>query len=128
MVSDYLVNDHQQQLYENHVRDVEFKLMGRKTTACLITMKNGFEVLGTSSPVNVEDFNEEIGKKFAFHDALNKVDKFIGYGKHMECHNTGVSIGVDGLSMQKDFTEAQKNEIYMIVGSALRDFNLGIIR
>ena len=57
----------------------EYKQMGRKTTICLLTMKNGFEVIGTSACVNPETFDAELGRKYAFEEALDRAWELEGY-------------------------------------------------
>jgi hypothetical protein len=48
-------------------------------TVCCITMKNGFTVTGQSCTVNPENFNEALGKEFAYKDALAKVTELEAY-------------------------------------------------
>lgn len=57
----------------------EYTQMGRKTTICLLTTKNGFEVVGTSACVNPDTFDAELGRKYAFEDALDRVWELEGY-------------------------------------------------
>ncbi|QQE80921.1 Gp49 family protein [Alicyclobacillus sp. SO9] len=58
---------------------VEFAKMGRKTTVCLITIDNSFEIVGTSACVDPEKFDEETGRKWAWKDALNKLEELDGF-------------------------------------------------
>lgn len=39
-------------------------------TICLITMENGFVLVGKSTPADPQNFDAELGKKFAKDDAL----------------------------------------------------------
>jgi hypothetical protein len=78
------LNDYQKKLFDDWVSKVEFGRMGKKTTACLITLENGFEIVGTSACVNPEDFNPEIGKYYALVDALNKLDEHVGFYRQVE--------------------------------------------
>lgn len=57
----------------------EYTRIGEKTTICLLTLENGFEVIGTSACVNPEDFDYETGKKFALERAMDKVWELEGY-------------------------------------------------
>lgn len=61
------------------IEKVEYQRIGRKTTICCLTLKNGFEVIGTSACVDPENFNEELGKKYAYEVAKNDVKEFEGY-------------------------------------------------
>lgn len=53
--------------------------IGRKTTLVLLTLQNGFEVVGTSACVDPENYNQEVGAKFARQRALDKVWELEGY-------------------------------------------------
>jgi hypothetical protein len=57
----------------------EFFTLGKKTTVCLLTLNNGFEVIGTAACVKAEDYNQEIGAKFAYQRAVDKIWEVEGY-------------------------------------------------
>jgi hypothetical protein len=40
----------------------------------VLTLKNGFEVIGSSACVNPEDYDFEIGKKYAREQAITKLE------------------------------------------------------
>ena len=61
------------------VKEVEYKTFGNKTTVCLITDVAGFEVVGSSACVNPKDFDIHIGMKWAYKDALDKLEKHHAY-------------------------------------------------
>jgi hypothetical protein len=48
-------------------------------TFCVITLKNGFTVTGESACASPENFNEEIGQKIAYDNAVNKIWPLEGY-------------------------------------------------
>ena len=48
-------------------------------TVCLLTLQNGFSVLGESACVDPTNFDKEIGKKIARENARNKVWPLEGY-------------------------------------------------
>jgi len=50
-----------------------------KTTICVLTLKNDFEVVGTSAPVSRENFDKEIGEKYAYEKAFQKLWELEGY-------------------------------------------------
>lgn len=64
---------------ENMIEKEETVTLGVKTTAVVLTLKNGFEVVGTSACVNPAEYNAEIGTKFARERALSKVWELEGY-------------------------------------------------
>ena len=43
------------------------------TTICWLKHENGYETVGSSCPVHVEDYKEEVGKQWARKDAFNKM-------------------------------------------------------
>jgi hypothetical protein len=48
-------------------------------TVSVIVMQNGFIVLGESAPASSENFNAELGAKFARENAIRKLWGFEGY-------------------------------------------------
>ena len=52
---------------------------GTTFTACLLTLKNGFTVLGESACASKENFDEELGRKIARENAKNKIWMLEGY-------------------------------------------------
>ena len=48
-------------------------------TACLLTLKNGYTVLGESACASPENFNAELGRKIARENAKNKIWQLEGY-------------------------------------------------
>ena len=49
-----------------------------RTTVCQLTMQNGFTVRGESSCVSVENFNKELGEKYAYEKAFDAAWAFEG--------------------------------------------------
>lgn len=49
------------------------------TTVCQLHMENGYVVLGTSACVDPAKFNQALGEKYAYEDALNKAWPLEGY-------------------------------------------------
>ncbi len=48
-------------------------------TICLLVMDNGFVVIGKSAPASPENFNAELGCKFAREDAIRQLWPLEGY-------------------------------------------------
>lgn len=46
---------------------------------CILVMKNGFVVIGKSAPASPENFNAELGRKFAYEDAVRQLWPLMGY-------------------------------------------------
>ncbi len=60
------------------VKDESFKI-GAKTTLVVLTLKNGFEVVGTSACVDASSYDQKIGEHYARERALAKVWELEGY-------------------------------------------------
>jgi hypothetical protein len=50
-------------------------------TVCLLVLRNGFTIIGKSAPADPENYNEELGRKFAREDAIRQVWPLMGYAK-----------------------------------------------
>jgi len=50
-----------------------------RTTVCQLTLENGFTVNGISACVSAATYNQHLGEKYAYEDALSKVWPFEGY-------------------------------------------------
>lgn len=63
------------------IKSEEYLLAGdpRVLTICVLTMQNGFTIVGKSAPAAVENFNIDLGKKFAREDAIRQAWAFEGY-------------------------------------------------
>lgn len=48
-------------------------------TICILVMKNGFTVIGKSAPASPENFNADLGRKFAREDAIRQLWPHEGY-------------------------------------------------
>lgn len=64
---------------EERILVTEYTKLGEKTTICLITLDNGFEIVGTSSCVNPDMYNKQLGEKYAYEQAVSKAIEFLAY-------------------------------------------------
>lgn len=48
-------------------------------SVCILVMKNGFTVIGKAAPASAVNFNRELGKKFAYEDAIRQLWPLEGY-------------------------------------------------
>lgn len=51
----------------------------KQLTICIITLKNGFSVHGVSAPASPENFDAEVGKRYAFDNAFKQLWQLEGY-------------------------------------------------
>jgi Phage protein (N4 Gp49/phage Sf6 gene 66) family len=55
-------------------------------TFCVLTLRNGFTVTGESACASPENFDEEIGRKIARQNAVNKIWPLLGYALRSRLH------------------------------------------
>jgi hypothetical protein len=48
-------------------------------TLAVITLKNGFGVVGTSAPADAANFDKELGRKFAKEDCIRQMWRLYGF-------------------------------------------------
>lgn len=58
-------------------------------TMCVLKMQNGFYVVGESAPASPENFNAELGKKFAYENAIRQLWKLEGYALRQQLSKEG---------------------------------------
>lgn len=61
------------------IKDKTFMRIGKKTTICMLTLDNGFEIIGTSACVDPNNFDYSIGKSSAEEDAMYKFGQHVGF-------------------------------------------------
>ena len=72
-----MITSHQ---VEDAIKCVEFHhFRGTTMTACVLTLQNGFAVLGQSSAADPAEFDAGLGAKFAREDACNKVSELLAF-------------------------------------------------
>lgn len=52
---------------------------GSKTTVCCLTLRNGFQVVGSSACVDPRNFNEAVGRDLSYQAARNQVGLLEAY-------------------------------------------------
>lgn len=46
---------------------------------CLLVMRNGFTVIGKAAPVSPENFNADLGRQYAYEDAIRQLWPLMGF-------------------------------------------------
>ncbi|MBR0573691.1 MULTISPECIES: Gp49 family protein [Pasteurellaceae] len=64
---------------ESLVVKTEYHRLTQSLTVCVLTLKNGFEVLGQSAVADPNNYNQEIGENIAYEDAFGKIWQLEGY-------------------------------------------------
>lgn len=68
---------------EGAIKSIEYQKLGRKTCLCFVTLNSGFEIVASSSCVNPEKYNDQIGQELALKRAKDKVWELLGYCKQV---------------------------------------------
>lgn len=64
---------------ENEIAAEQFIRATGCLTICVLTLKNGFTVVGDSACASPENFNAELGQKIARNDATQKIWPLLGF-------------------------------------------------
>lgn len=64
---------------ESVISNEDYIKIGKKTTICCLTLKNGYEIIGVSACVDSNNFDLEKGKYWARKEAINQIWKLEGY-------------------------------------------------
>jgi hypothetical protein len=48
-------------------------------TTCILVMKNGFTVVGKAAPASPENFNADLGRQYAYEDAVRQLWPLMGF-------------------------------------------------
>lgn len=66
------------------VHEAYYVFPGTTVTICCLTLRNGFNTVGESAAVSLENFDQDIGQRVAREDARNKIWALAGFRlKHM---------------------------------------------
>ena len=68
-----------QQMVKDFIASVESTKIGEKTTVVRATMKNGFEIVETSSCVDKANYDQELGIKICMKRIEDKVWELLGF-------------------------------------------------
>lgn len=84
-----VLTEYQKNLYAEWVQEADFFAVGKKTTVCLLTLSNGFEIIGTSACVDPKNFDATIGKEYALKSAIEELDKHVGFYRQVKLSGEG---------------------------------------
>lgn len=63
---------------QSEIVDVEYRRLTGTMTHCTVTVKNGFTFTGESACADPDNYNQELGEKFALENAKSKM--WVPYG------------------------------------------------
>ncbi len=65
---------------DNTIANAQYHVFpGTTTTVCFLTLQNGFTTVGHSACVSPENFDKEIGRQIAYHNAREQIWQLEGY-------------------------------------------------
>jgi len=62
--------------------DASKTVMQEKTTVVCVKLPNGYEVIGTSAPVDPEQFDPQVGEELAVSEVVDKVEDLLAANAH----------------------------------------------
>lgn len=62
---------------EEYIEKMDFTQIGKKTTVCLITLSNGFEVCASSACIDEAQYDFEVGMLISRELCLQKVYEYL---------------------------------------------------
>lgn len=76
---------------QDKIKHVSYAVLPETTTTlCVMTMKNGYVVLGTSACADPSMFNKALGEQYSYGDAIEKLWPLEGYLLREEMFGKGV--------------------------------------
>ena len=78
------------------IESVEYRKFGNKTTVAFARLKNGFEIVTSSSCVDPQNYSEDIGKTICMERLENKVWEVLGFELQCRLAKVTESESVDG--------------------------------
>lgn len=74
---------------EAKIASESYSVFDNILTVCVLKMTNGFYVVGESAPASPENFNADLGKRFARENAIRQLWKLEGYALREKLANAG---------------------------------------
>lgn len=69
---------------EKHVASIEFSKLWKKTTVCLLTLDNGFEIVTSSSCIDPENYDQYTWEDICRQKAIDKLRELYGFMEHQK--------------------------------------------
>lgn len=78
---------------------------GTSLTVCVLTLENGFNVVGQSASASLKNFDVELGKTISFEDARKKIWQLEGYLLRSLLHTGAIMDERDGGNRVQDVND-----------------------
>jgi len=77
------------QMYEKIEREEYYRpIYSQHVTVAIITMRNGYVLVGKSAPADPANYDYELGRKFAKEDCIRQLWSLEGYALRERMHDT----------------------------------------
>ena len=68
-----------------NAEDIQFyHFQGTTTIVCLLTLENGFSIVGSGACINMADFDQNMGEEIALNKAKEQIWELEGYRRKVE--------------------------------------------
>jgi N4 Gp49/Sf6 Gp66 family protein len=72
------------------INEQYYKFPDSTVTVCCLTMRNGFNTVGSSACADVRLFDKDLGEQFARKDAISKMWPLLGYALRDSIHKAAI--------------------------------------
>lgn len=108
------------EMLEANIKEVNY-LQHELLTICVLTLQNGFMVTGESACADKENFDLDVGKRLAYHNAKQAIWKFMGYELRTQLAQIAEAQAAVPITTPKDRVVIEKQELNQKL-SGLRSF------
>ena len=98
------LSDFHQKLYDEYVRYVQYLRVGLKTTIAVIQLHNGFEIVGSSACLKLDEYDFEKGAKLALERVLDELAKYLAYDQSKLVSTSATN----NHNIKADYVDSQK--------------------
>ena len=74
-----IMGDDTKKNVDNFIKNIKISTIGEKTTLVIATLINDFEIIESSSCVDVANYNETLGAEICVERIKNKIWEFLGF-------------------------------------------------
>lgn len=103
---------------ESEIVDVKYTRLSGTLTHCAITVKSGFVFTGESACVDEASFNQELGEKFAYEQAFEKM--WLPYGFWLKQRTGGTHI--ERMQIELDELHERMDKLGAFISKPKPDF------
>lgn len=107
---------------ESHIANVEYFTLATSSVECIITLCNGYIVIGVSSCIDPTLFNEEKGKEIAYENAFGKLWGILGYVERQRWYEDTQLSWLDRVKQELAELDIKRGKLAELLSSERPDF------